>query len=747
MMQGEDEVIQAKGVKKVATASPEQVATFRAFLEDVRTKEPTWYAQAMESAARYTEYMNAMRQSLVAVGYHKQSEVDKMIAAFPDFVPLARVMDETPFKTELNKARKGSGRRFVDPLTTLRARTLVTNYFVARQLINNTLWDGGAVQQGPRGVENFWTEKEKAKGFDGDVTDIDRALKALGMEDDLRAEVIGMLGDSSLAYMNTDPWHPTGKNTYSIRVDGAPKTLEIHDRSLYEVLTGQQGGDALSNLAKGISGFPGVAQLASIQKGGAVFATTIFPVRNFFRDPFTYFQNEVKNQGFAKAFSSLIHGSWDAFQAKGRLLLGKPIDKTVSKLYFEGRGESNRAFAFAPRGEGEAAMRLMRGESLGGLKGASITAINKVKDFFEFVGSQEHGGRIAAFTAALEEMGYTEAQIEKAMQASPNESPIPLNAILYATLRGAKSTTDFSKKGSWVKEWDKSVPFFGPHITGMTQEARNWQDAVVEMKQTGKFGPKMKGMAGVAAVLLTMEILHWWKYKDDDWYNELDANQRYRWFILGRKGKGIWGVPKPHGLSGLAAGYLQELLRLESGNAPRFDMATGNVPNELIPRAAPVGLGEAFQVARNTSWSGMPIVPSNEDRHLGDFDKWWKYRAPYVLDQLSGGFLSERVFRMPWDALTASSVSPHQSVTDAYERLNQLDQERFAYRERGVPFPREAEYRRLNQITTALRNISQAIRGDRRVGNTIVKGEKPSEERIAELRRRQVELARMVQVR
>jgi hypothetical protein len=172
-----------------------------------------------------------------------------------------------------------------------------------------------------------------------------------------------------------------------------------------------------------------------------------------------------------------------------------------------------------------------------------------------------------------------------------------------------------------------------------------------------------------------------------------------------------------------------------------FGALTPPLPVPPLARAA-------WEVQGNRDWRGMPIVP-RRDEAMGAWDKFTQYQGPYAFRQLTGGRgeaitapLTGQGSVLRGLGVAPREVTAHRSVDEVFARYAKLDEQRSKARRAGVPFAGEAEYQRLNDFTSALRQISQALRGESRQGNRIVRGQVPTGERLAILRQRQLELAR-----
>lgn len=730
--------------REVATA--EQLADFQRLLAHELATDPAFHAKALESARRYTEISNATLDAMADVGDLTAKQVAAMKAKYPDYVPLLRVADSVSYR-KLTAGRTGSGRQFVDPFLSLQGRFRETARRQAKQIFDDAFLKALEQPEGPAGVGRFAIES-KVEPAEVPREVIDKILDDMGVDPQLREQAAKEIA----AELRPTPWRVDGKNTYTMKQNGQSRTFEIGDKRLYDLLTYQQSGPESNwsiRLGKAIAAIPGLQQLTRLVKTGATTASMAFHPRNIVRDPWHYFQNATAHGegGFlarlVQSAAGLAKGHGRAFASAGRKLAGyEPSDPRV-KAYYDLGGEQLREFGgFAPRGPGQRSIRVVQGEA-GTVKDYAIRSVNKVKDIFELIGAGEHGPRLAEWIRALEQMGYSRERVEKALEANPHESPIPLDALLAARVRAANATVDFGRQGSVVHEWNRTAPFLGAHMAGMSQEVRNVYRAAADLAK-GKVTPKAAAVMSAFATYLGAELLHWLTYKDDEWYKELDPHVRHRWFVLGKDKDGaIWGVPKPHGLLLMLGAQFQELLRTESNSHPLQADALKSAKKEAIPRLLPVVANEGWDIVQNEQWNGRPIVPERRHPSLSNIDQWVEFRLPYLLDQLTGGLVSERSFKTPEKGFRVSTSLPDVSVDEFYSRLKTLEEDRATARARGRAFEGEKELAKLRQAETKMADINRELRGEKKVGNRVEKGNEPTPERAKKLREDRLKLAQV----
>lgn len=737
-----------EGARKLNTVSADQLKVFSDFLAHLESTDRAKFDRAVEMHRRYTAFFNDMLRAEADAGWVSQKYAQEHIARFPTYVPKARVLDVKFAESDAGKARHGSGRQLVSPMLMMKLRAEEAARNVNTALLHDALWQSGVHSEGPAGVSSYWKERPpETQPLVGEARrKAEEALLNAGYSQQEAQALMADLGSAVVHYDKPAPWSASGHNYLHLRVGGQTKTIEVGNKPLYEIFSHQQGNDTrLVSVPRALASVPGLAQATAVLKGGATSVSMVFNPRNVTKDPWHYFQNAWGKDGFLPALSRLVSGQWEAARAGFEKARGKEITNPIARLYHEFSGEGERALGFAPRLPGAAAYRKATGQTTP-LREAGIAAVNKVKDVLEFWGAGEHGPRLAEWTKALKDLGYTRAKVEAALRANPHESPIPLDALVYARTKAAEATVDFSRQGSVVHEWNKIAPFFGAHMAGMSQEVRNWNTAI-RAAASGKVTPKVRAMAATTALYVGLELAHWWNLRHEDWYDELPEHLRNNWWVLGRtETGGVWGVPKPQGMLRMLGAALQEGLRVHSGNNPLGPGKTlWNVGYEqAAPRVYPIGVGEGVDVISNRSWAGRPIVPDRENPNLHDWDQWVKYRFPYILEQLTGGLASQRGLRTPETAFEASQAPPHKSVDDYFSRLHELEKEHQTHTRNRTPNPNAAEYRRYHAVQEKMESLSREVRGEKKIGGSNRVVGPPTKERRDEIRRQQLEIARKV---
>ncbi len=736
---------EAVAARLTNTVSVEQFKAFDAYLTQVRNEDPQFFANANESLRRLTQLNDWTLDMLESVGFYSAADKARIKRDYPDYISLARVMDAddikgggsgADIKASWEKKRHGSGRQIVSPILSLQSRYAQTAFLMAKQLKDEALLEAATTLEGEH-VKVAPPAKASVR-----ITDLAKTLTAMGISEAEQQALIDITGPELVEHFGAPKWNELGENIYVVRVNGERVPLEITNKHVYNLYTNNQVPMAMtSNIVNMVLGFPGVKTLKPIIQFVATKLSPTFWVRNPLRDPHTALQNRTR--GVAATLAGGVEGQAKAAKAAFETLRGQAISDPIYKMYNEDTGQQVRSVGYVRTGKGGEAFRKLQGTMP--MKERILYAGDKAQDLLELIGSPEHAWRFAAYKEVLEENGYTPEKIEKAQKARPDQSPIPLHVRRAATQRAAERTTDFGRQGIDAREYNQVKPFFSAELAGASQELRNIGGAVAEIR-AGRFGPKAQRMTSALATLLAFELLHWWLFKDKEWYKNLPKTQRYGWWNLYQMADGtVIGIPKPHGLVITKIVELfQETLRTVSGSEARFGMATGldqplsNVVDSVVGRL-PVVVSETAQVFRNRDWRGANIVPTRDLRELNDWEQFRKHQLPYVINQWTGGLTSGRLIQAvqnPLSPLQSSRAEPNLPVNEYYSRLEELTGAHQRANRTSTPLPPDQaqEYARLHSVETLMRNLARESRGEN--------GSKPSPERLREIRQIQNRLAR-----
>lgn len=730
---------------RTGLVSEVQLEQYRRAMEEFQ-KDKGFSAWADQFSDRLTKAFNATRKALAGKDVHflSEDEVKNWEAKYPDYIPTDRVMQDAGWNAlggargenprKITGERSGSGEQIVDPLISYKNRLRVTSAVMGEQLkriaVERLLKMDGMGGWGVAG-EGTLTDLGKLRaetleqfGFSGEqLRDI---LKSMGAE---RAE----------EYFTSRPWPTDGtKPTWGLKnADGKLVNYRIGDKALYDLITGQQvEASALASWLRATANFLPIKFMTQAVKFGATSASLGFQFRNVPRDIYTFWSNTIDRtkanpRDLGDAYKRAFAFAWH--QLTGHFG-GAASQDALFKKFADHRGDELRQFDFDKNNPASA-----YGPDRGKVVETAHTIWGVLKDTLRLAGAGELAPRFLEWKTRLQQTtGKTEAQLTSELEAAEKAAaegrhvpdPIPFNLALDAMNHAAEVTTNFGRLGTVTREVNKITPFFGPAIAGLSKQLRNWKE-------------NPKGAAFALSGLLAARLIHWALYSDEDWYKELSANDRFNNFVVPTPA-GLRRFPAPRGLEVAGGGFLTTVLDAAAKKNPdvkgylkqSFDAVKPPLP---VPPAAKVG----YEIASNENWMGSPIVPKREENTSAS-QKFLEHQLPYAADQMTGGLLSERkVPKEAKDLLPYTEVrNARRSVDNFYERLKELEAGHQDARQQGIRFKDEAEYKRLEATGKQIAELSRAVRGEKLVNGRVVKGPEPTEDKKAEIRKRQVELAR-----
>lgn len=741
-----------RGEKPVPDATR---ADYKAAYDEL-AKDAEFVAWADPAAERLTRAFLNTRLALEGNGIHALPEgtAETLHKKRPDYVPLDRVLTDKGWNVQAGNrgernrtiltARSGSGEQIVSPLVSYRKRLLVTASVITEQMKFNALEKlakqpgmgdyllAGEAKLSDLGAEEFKRVNDRLAELGIEGADVSAILKDLGIQ-------------NGQAMFSTKPWEsdPTKNTKWGIGADGKPTNYRIADRALYELVTDQQvAAHQLAKIVNGIANFSvggvrPIKAMGDLVKLGATSVNLAFHLRNIPRDAFAFWTNTIDRatvgqlpdalkRAFAFEFGVLKAGlRGETFQSADRLF----------QLFHDARGDQLRQFAF------ESTNPLGASETFQSAPASKVTkAIHGtagfLKDALNFMGAGELGPRFLEFKTRLKQLtGLDEAGLVAKLDAAEKAAaegkdyvqPFDYEKILDAMDAAAEVTVPFGRQGVLTRELNKIQPYFGPAIAGASKAIRNLKD-------------NPKGALMGLATIASLRALHWLAFKDEPWYEELSATDRYRNFVVPTP----WGlrrVPAPRGLEVPVGGFLLPMLDKAAGKNPDVKGLLSASFDDLAPPLPITPLGHvAVDVATNKNWRGTPIVPGR-DEHMSATDKALQYQLPYAAEQLTGG-RANLSFRGAGVVPFTEVKNARRSVDDFYETFQELETARLQAKNRGEKFTEEARLLRFEHAKKQIEDISRQIRGGSVVNGRVVSGAAPSEDRQKELRERQIQIAR-----
>lgn len=741
-------------VKVRAEVVPEGMRADYKAAADELGQDAEFKAWAEPAAERLTRAFKDTLHALEGNGIHALpvGTADMLHAKRPDYVPTERVLSDKSWNASTGsrgergraviKERSGSGEQIVSPLVSYRKRLLLIASVQARQLKFNAM--SKIAQQEGMGEYLLAGEAKLSQAGEVAFKRINDKLAELGIEG---ADVTQMMKDVGIsngeAMFLNEPWSndPT-KNTYwGIGEDGRPTNFRVADRALYELVTDQQvESHQLAKIVNGIANFSigGVRPIKAMSdfvKLGATSANLAFHLRNIPRDAYTFLTNTIDRATIGQLPDALRRAFAFEFGVLKANLRGETFQSAdkLFQLFHDARGDQLREQAFdrnAPQGaSGVGGPKTQVGK-------AYYSVAGFLKDALNTLGAGELGPRFLEFKTRLKQLtGLDEAGLVKELDRAEKEAaagreyvqPFDYAKILDSMDAAAEVTTPFNRQGILTRELNKIQPYFGPAIAGASKAVRNIRE-------------NPKGAAMGLAAIASLRVMHWLANKDEQWYEELSANDRYRNFVV-QTPWGLRRIPAPRGLEVPVGGFLLPMLDKAAGKRPDVKGLVAATWDDLAPPKPLTPLGTvASEIALNQNWRGTPIVPGR-DEHLSQIDKLTQYQGPYAVEQLTGG-RGQLSLRGAGLVPFTEVQNARRSVDEFYQTYQELETARRSAQNRGERFTEEQRYLQFERAKKQIEDLSRQIRGDRLVGGKVMKGEPPAEERVKELREKQLQVAR-----
>lgn len=550
-------------------------------IEDIKAyelKNPTF----ADAAKGVYEYENHLLDIAVDSGIISEKLSNSLKELFPHYVPLYRSMrdssgaysgrgSQTP--SSVVKRFKGSGRDVNSPIENIMYQTAAWSKAILQNETRKEVFDYIDKNENM----GMWAEKvpeskyydmvrtdeiaSKIAGFDSDK------LSALSSEDkaELVDEIMKTIGNS------TGMWKKRqyqGKNVVSVMRNGNPVYYEIHDDGLMEAfkaLTPSQTSivmrifgtitNAFTAVTTGSNPRFGYTNLQRDAQSGYIFSKTQ-------DNPFAYTLDLIK------AFGESVINSEDY------------------KAYVSNGGGYTGAFTMNMGRLKEKYNEIVKSSN------AAKRVIGNIKDFIPHViESVESASRYAEYKRNIKE-----------------------GADALDALRAAQNiTVNFQQGGSYSKAVGKFIPFFNASLTSLYQNIRRLNPTDKDKRVLIKWlGMNLLLPALVIAFNEMMKLVLDDDDDPDEAYSRLSAyNKNANWNFYIGDGQFV-RIPKERSLmvpaSLLTATY--EYYAMENPEA--FYNYGGYILDSFLPPgpADATLVGSFFDLARNKTFTGAPIVPT-----------------------------------------------------------------------------------------------------------------------------------------
>ncbi len=202
------------------------------------------------------------------------------------------------------------------------------------------------------------------------------------------------------------------------------------------------------------------------------------------------------------------------------------------------------------------------------------------------------------------------------------------DAMVLAGCAGKDVTVNFSRAGSIGRQINEVVLFYNASFQSADKLLRTF--GVLEAAPWAKYQQRHKNAARALAkssvYLTSTALLLYYMFRDEDWWKELPAHEKWGYFHLGKDVR----IPLPFeagsvfGALPVAAleeerlpGALNEALEVAFKGAMPVDVTSlhGVLRNVAL-------LGPIADVVANEDWKGAPIVPESVERHRVPSDQY-----------------------------------------------------------------------------------------------------------------------------
>lgn len=549
-------------------------------VQDLKSPE---FDTALEAVS---EWNRGILRYLVEAGGLSPTAYTELTTKYPIYIPLQRHFDDETNpaasaaagggKGMVNQASpikkaKGSERDYVSPIDAMVAQALQTikianKIYATRELATfaENMPDGDTI-----------AKKIPPSALPSSVR-VETAIKAL--------EDLGITVDTSTA---TNPLQ--GDETF-LQFTMLSRGDKLHNQAVIWRNGKQEAWEfdpevfrAIADLDREYLPWFVVKILGAPKRMIQTFATQLNPVfgiRNFVRDAMTY-NIQRTNAGIVPDFT-----------ATPRELLAQALGKEHTAR-FSGGGGHMVALKTQDRAEAGSMARVPL---------STWRKADPIQLYRRVGGAIETAPRLAEFKRVWEDA-----------KRRWGDTPRALDAAIAAA---KDATTDFTRAGVYLRAAAPLIPFLNARLQSWDRFLRNFN------RHNDGIGPGKPSMLGTLAAAFTTltipSLVLWWLNKDEDWYKEIPADQRSRfWFF--KVGDTIYKLPKPFELGQLFGTIPEEALNRLHQKDPATAQA---VAAELIAPLSPItgwnditppALGTPIEAAANYDVRrGSPIVPRDE---------------------------------------------------------------------------------------------------------------------------------------
>lgn len=654
------------------------------YVFDLYKNEPGF----IEAAQIFTAFHKGLVAMVSEAGRISPEATQLILQAFPAYVPLRRVMEERAKMARSGKRgvadpqnpvfrMKGSGRQLLDPI--LATMNMAEQMYMAAgaTIVSRKIVDLAASREGL----GYLVERIPAplKVMRTDIEAIAKQLKSAGVElTDADMTAVVTITRATQFYKGSEP-------IISIYRNGKPEWYQL-DLDLYAAVTNMGPHQLPLGLETTIPGRIALKATRLKRLGAtelrAAFATLTNPLRDLITHP-------IRTEGFSPTAPLREIGAFThQLQSVVSNLVGKPGDPVVELFKRHGGQmagfvgqDMNRAYSTAREVWNSA-----RGQEYRNLLRHPVAALR------EGLSTLEMSPRLAEVEMILARHGYTRERMEA------GEMP-PVWVTVEALFGGQKVTTNFKRAGMIGRIVNKLNAYTNAKV----------QDIVDDWRLFRKHPARtfVRGMSW-----LTMpSLLYWWLVKDEDWYQELEAWQRFTGWNFRVGDRTLW-IPTPF-LLAMVFAHLP-VAAVDSAyrkNPKRINQWFEHLWREYNPfwdEIIPDVLEPALEVSINYSFFRESPIETERLLQKEPRDRWehytteaskyfgyWLNVSPLKLDYLIHGYsggLGTDILRIPEEGPTRAlgygralkQWERGESIREFYTELRSVEQEYNSAREKGT---------------------------------------------------------------
>ncbi|MEM4234444.1 MAG: LPD38 domain-containing protein [Candidatus Methanomethylicaceae archaeon] len=647
--------------------SPEDA---KAIIAELQEKYGDLYAEIDDASRKVTGWNHAVIDWLVSVGAmsKKTGQLIKDSAAY--YIPLHRVMREYA-EWELKpptaggsravgrspvRRMKGSFRPAIDPFEAMYRQT---ERFIAIGI--KTAWAKALFEAGENlpGHGRWFTKKTvkmqkhqiAIKTIAGQLNELLKEWGLAELPDDAADEILTFWAQNVDGTLKE-------QRTFMVVKDGKPVFYEIIDPELWKVLSDAD----IEQLPKWI---------ALLLKPFRLSANVVRLGATGLRARFALVTNPIRD-------------TWEAIMGTkgssgGHLLsIWKPLINAIS-----GRESESEALWRKLGGQmttlmglDRKAIKALRDELLAESSGKTSETIktivmHPIDTLRGLLGFSESVNRVAEFERVYNDAkksGYSEE-----------------DARIMAMIAAKELTVDFTRAGTIVWFLNSIIPFLNPAIQDLSRVRRLFATK-----------PRTTLIRGFMYITLPVTAM-WLLNSDEDWWNELPYWRRILFvhIPLYKKGEAkpsaIIALPLPFTFGMIFGALPLMVLEAQRGRTERMKEYLSAILQSVLPPVGTPLVSVAYQLAKNETWYGKPIVPEALRRVkpeaqyfkvtpeiyklIGKMFGLSPLKVQYAVEQLTGGLVKDLDFffketREPADIPVAGALFERtERLGESYFRL------------------------------------------------------------------------------